>query len=175
MLDRIKVYCGTWGKYASGSLFGEWIRLEEFSNAEEFFEYCRSLHKDENDPKFMFQNIETDDLTIPQNWLNESCVAGELWEVEEEICGEHEAAFLAFVDDQGIYDDVWSMYHSFKDIYVGSYDSFSKFVEYHFWETEGCRIPEDLHYAIDMDVIERNYSQSFRVLEDGEETHVFYQ
>ena len=52
------VYVGTYGKYNSGSLDGEWVDLIQFSNKEEFYECCRALHEDEPDAEFMFQDWE---------------------------------------------------------------------------------------------------------------------
>lgn len=54
----VGVYVGTYAKYNSGSLFGMWIDLERVSCADEFFEVCRELHKDEEDPEFMFQDYQ---------------------------------------------------------------------------------------------------------------------
>ena len=54
----IGIYVGTYAKYSSGSIFGMWIDLERVSDAEEFFEVCRELHKDEEDPEFMMQDYQ---------------------------------------------------------------------------------------------------------------------
>lgn len=54
----VGVYCGTYKKYNNGSIMGAWIDLEKCSDADEFFAVCRKLHKDENDPEFMFQDFQ---------------------------------------------------------------------------------------------------------------------
>ena len=54
----VGVYVGTYKKYNEGSLSGMWIDLERVSDAEEFFEVCRELHKDEEDPEFMMQDYQ---------------------------------------------------------------------------------------------------------------------
>ena len=54
----IGIYVGTYAKYNSGSIFGMWIDLESVSDADEFFEVCRELHKDEEDHEFMFQDYK---------------------------------------------------------------------------------------------------------------------
>lgn len=51
-----EVYCGTYYKYNIGSLFGKWINLSDFNDAEELDKALRELHKDEDDPEFMFQD-----------------------------------------------------------------------------------------------------------------------
>jgi antirestriction protein len=56
--DTPKVYVGTYAKYNNGDLTGEWVDLTNFSNKEDFLEYCAELHSDESDPEFMFQDYE---------------------------------------------------------------------------------------------------------------------
>jgi antirestriction protein len=77
------VYVGTYAKYNSGSINGAWVRLDEFQDYDEFLEYCAELHKDENDPEFMFQDFEN----FPEQYYSESGIDAELWE------------FLALDDD----------------------------------------------------------------------------
>ena len=57
-LSEARVYVGTYNKYNSGSLFGKWLDLSDYSDKDEFMEACRELHKDEEDPEFMFQDYE---------------------------------------------------------------------------------------------------------------------
>ena len=57
-LSEARVYVGTYNKYNSGSLFGNWLDLSDYSDKDEFMEACRELHKDEQDPEFMFQDYE---------------------------------------------------------------------------------------------------------------------
>lgn len=52
------VYCGTYAKYNDGSIAGEWMKFSDYSNSEEFFTACAELHKDEEDPEYMFQDSE---------------------------------------------------------------------------------------------------------------------
>ena len=62
------LYCGTYKKYNEGSIEGMWIDLESVSDAEEFFEVCRELHKDEAYPEFMFQDFQN----FPESMYHES-------------------------------------------------------------------------------------------------------
>lgn len=59
------IYVGTYAKYNAGSLFGKWFNLSDFADKDEFMEACKELHKDEEDPEFMFQDRET----YPKNSL----------------------------------------------------------------------------------------------------------
>jgi len=74
-----RVYCGTYGKYNSGSLKGEWIDLLDFGCKEDFYEYCEDLHSDERDPELMFQDWECE----VRHLISESWVTPKIWEIGE--------------------------------------------------------------------------------------------
>ncbi|WP_260264062.1 antirestriction protein ArdA [Elizabethkingia ursingii] len=57
-LDTICIYVGTYKKYNEGSLFGKWLSLSDYSDYDELLEAMKELHKDEDDPEFMFQDYE---------------------------------------------------------------------------------------------------------------------
>ena len=48
------VYVGTYAKYNNGSLEGERVNLSDFSDKDDFIEYCLELHSDEEEPELMF-------------------------------------------------------------------------------------------------------------------------
>lgn len=55
----IKVYVGTWGKYAGGSIDGGWVNLGDFESPEHYHHYLRTkLHADEQDAEYMIQDVE---------------------------------------------------------------------------------------------------------------------
>ena len=58
MSEQISLYVGTYAKYNDGSIFGKWLNLSDYSDSSEFFEACKELHKDEEDPEYMFQDHE---------------------------------------------------------------------------------------------------------------------
>lgn len=57
-IQEAQIYVGTYAKYNEGSLFGKWMQLSDYSDLDEFIEACKELHKDEEDPEFMFQDWE---------------------------------------------------------------------------------------------------------------------
>ena len=57
-MTNLNIYVGTYQKYNEGSLYGKWIDLLDYSDLEEFYKDIRELHKDEDDPEFMFQDWE---------------------------------------------------------------------------------------------------------------------
>lgn len=78
------IYVSTYGKYNSGSLFGEWVELEKFNSEKEFYDYCRELHKDEDDPEFMFQDWEDIPRALGGEWMDISKVIQYLKEFSED-------------------------------------------------------------------------------------------
>lgn len=70
------IYVGTYAKYNNGSLFGEWLNLTDYSDKDEFYEACKELHDDEDDPEFMFQDYEY----IPKFLISESHISEKAFE-----------------------------------------------------------------------------------------------
>ena len=56
--NTVSIYVGTYQKYNNGSINGEWVDLSDYSSLDDFYDYCKELHKDESDPEFMFQDRE---------------------------------------------------------------------------------------------------------------------
>jgi antirestriction protein len=69
-MTTAKIYVGTYAKYNSGSIAGEWLNIEDFSNKEDFLARCTEIHSDESDPEFMFQDHEG----IPSGMISESSI-----------------------------------------------------------------------------------------------------
>jgi antirestriction protein len=53
-----RIYVGTYAKYNAGSIKGAWFDLEDYSDRDAFLKACRELHKNEQDPEFMFQSFQ---------------------------------------------------------------------------------------------------------------------
>ena len=56
--DSPALYCGTYGKYNSGNLRGMWVDLSTFDSYDDFVNFCKAIHADENDPELMYQDFE---------------------------------------------------------------------------------------------------------------------
>ena len=67
-----RVYVGTYGKYNSGSLKGDWLNLRECKDYQDFLRKCRALHRGERDPEYMIQDVDDfpDGLECGE-WLSE--------------------------------------------------------------------------------------------------------
>ena len=97
-LLEAKIYIGTYRKYNEGSLFGKWLTLRDYSDKEEFYEACKELHKDEEDPEFMFQDWEG----LPKGLISESWISETVFElIEQADQMDNFDAFMAFLDFTG--------------------------------------------------------------------------
>ena len=61
------VYVSTYGKYNDGSLCGLWIDISSFNAYDDFIDFCKAIHADEEDPELMAQDYEG----FPRQWYNE--------------------------------------------------------------------------------------------------------
>ena len=56
-IESPALYCGTYGKYNSGSLRGMWVNLSTFNSYEDFVNFCKAIHADEDGPELMYQDF----------------------------------------------------------------------------------------------------------------------
>lgn len=154
------IYVGTYKKYNEGSLFGEWMQLSDYANREDFYKACRELHKDEEDPEFMFQDREY----IPDSLVGESWVSEKVWDLmradEEdlEIVTHYINACSIDIDD---YDDIEDLIREARDKFVGHYESLED-LGIEMAEVEGtCSIPEWMERYFDYESYGRDIAYDY--------------
>lgn len=115
--DSPALYCGTYGKYNSGNLSGMWVDLSTFDDYEEFINFCKAIHADEEDPELMYQDYEN----MPGSLYHESMGEEGFNKIEEycELCDEYS---VEAVDDFLEWDSTEDL-DNMHDAYVGVYDS----------------------------------------------------
>jgi len=126
-LSKPRIYVGTYGKYNNGSLFGEWIDLSDYSDYDSFIDYCKELHKDEEDAELMFQDWEN----IPDCFIGESHLSEKFFEYMEamdDLLEDEQEAYKDWKDNQGSNDDEVDI-DSFRDDYQGQWDTEEKFAD----------------------------------------------
>ena len=104
-MNTINLYIGTYHKYNSGSIFGEWVNLFDFDNLKDFYKFCRELHKDEEDPEFMFQDWEAPEEL--KNFVGESYLHPkifEIWELWKKYQNEDKISLLREFNLEYIYE-----------------------------------------------------------------------
>lgn len=120
------IYVGTYAKYNNGSLFGEWLNLTDYSDKDEFYEACKELHADEDDPEFMFQSWENiNDHFISESHISDSFFAymNKIEEIENTERKQGFETYLKFF--QNIQDKNFDLEEAFDDFegrYQGYYD-----------------------------------------------------
>lgn len=150
-MAKVQIYCGTYKKYNEGSLFGKWLDLDEFSDFEELTNAMRELHKDEQDPEFMFQDYECPKMFEEMGLISESYISKDIFEVLEAIenCSYDFEVIEAYCDCVGAYDDIETIISKVEEAYNGEYDSDIHFVSN---LLEDCGdIPQDLPNYIYID------------------------
>lgn len=137
------IYVGTFAKYNNGNLSGQWVNLTDFTDVDEFIDYCNELHADEIDPEFMFQDYEY----IPQKMIADSYLDPEIFEAIEKIDPVKNpdaweqfikwCACTGYTDPDKFLESLYGHFDSLEDFGA---DVFGQF---------GYEVPEYLHYYID--------------------------
>jgi antirestriction protein len=121
--DEPSVYCGTYAKYNEGSLCGLWIDLSSFDDYNDFINFCKALHSDEEDPELMFQDYQG----FPREYYSESCMdEDDFYKVLEykQMCDLHGAEA---VDD---FIDLGKDLADFEEAFCGEWDSEEDFARH---------------------------------------------
>ena len=163
MKKTIKLYCGTFGKYNSGSLAGAWVDLSDFADMAEFMEHIRELHKDESDPEYMFQDVDN---------YTDLHISGEpgLCEIERFLqflnLPECDREILeGYASIHGLADDIDAQLETAQDAYCGTYDTMADYAEE---ITRECHeIPDFLDRYIDWDRMARDFSMDHTQAANG--------
>ena len=115
--DSPALYCGTYGKYNSGNFNGMWVNVSTFDSYEDFVNFCKAIHSDEEDPEIMCQDGEN----IPDSLCSESMGEEEFNKILEycELCDDYS---VEAVDD---FLEIFSPedLDRMDDAYAGVYDS----------------------------------------------------
>lgn len=161
-LDNCAVYCGTYAKYNNGSLFGKWFNLSDYDDYDELYQAMKELHKDEEDPEFMYQDFEAPKFFINQGLISESNISSDIYEIAEKIndSGLEFEIIEAYVDCIGNYcKDTEEFLGRVLDSYYGEFNSDEDFTQ-EMLEQDGS-IPENLPSYIFIDWQKTAYNFMF--------------
>lgn len=118
VLDLISVYVTTLEKMKTDDVEGRRLCLGDYETIEEFYDACRKLHKDEEEPIFWFIDLEAPDkyeMFIKGDYLDENLFL--LQDVDE--CEEGVIAYLRY---EQIIDDVYIDYA--RENYIGKFEDY---------------------------------------------------
>ncbi|WP_076553046.1 antirestriction protein ArdA [Chryseobacterium ureilyticum] len=140
-LDTASIYVSTYAKYNNGSLYGKWLNLSDYSDYEDLLKAVRELHSDEDDPEFMFQDLEHCELFENLGLIGESFLSPEIYEIAQQIndSGYNVEVYEACLDNLGSID-FQSLYKYVNNFYYGEYDSDEDFVQW-LYEDDTFNIP----------------------------------
>ena len=115
--DSPALYCGTYGKYNEGNLGGMWVNVSTFDSYEDFINFCKAIHADEEDPELMFQDY----ANMPRSLYHESMGAEEFENILKycDLCDEYNVSAVDDFLEWFSPEDLDMMY----DSYMGVYDS----------------------------------------------------
>lgn len=121
--DSPALYCGTYGKYNSGSLCGMWVNLSTFESYDDFINFCKAIHADEEDPELMYQDYEN----MPRSLYHESMGEEGFNKILKycDLCDDYSVEAVEDFLEWSSSDDLDRMH----DAYVGVYDSEEDFAE----------------------------------------------
>ena len=115
--DSPALYCGTYGKYNSGNFNGMWVNVSTFDSYDDFINFCKAIHADEEYPELMYQDF----ANIPDSLYHESMGEEEFNKILEycELCDDYS---VEAVDD---FLEIFSPedLDRMDDAYMGVYDS----------------------------------------------------
>lgn len=141
-----RIYVGTYRRYNEGSLFGKWFDLEDYADADDFWEDVRKYHAAEiagtGEIEPMFQDWEG----IPERFISESHLDKDVWpewvdldEDDRELL----EVYLEDVDQNGTLEKA-------RDAYQGTFRSEADWAEDFLESTGGLEgLPDHLRNYID--------------------------
>jgi len=120
-MTKMRIYVGTYHKYNNGSIEGKWMDLDDYADAKEFYDACKELHKDEDDPELMFQDWEG----VPERLAGECMDVEDVYEYRDKLDRVSDPeAFEVWVDHMG--NDATD---DFEDAYNGKWNSAKGFAD----------------------------------------------
>lgn len=137
-LNEARVYVGTYHKYNCGSIEGAWMDLSDYNDIDELYLACSRLHKDEDDPEYMFQDYEN----IPEGLVDESGMNEKFFlfrDAVEDLDNERFTAFLIWCENhhKSLYrEDVDDLLSDFDNDYIGKYESEEDYARQYIEDTE---------------------------------------
>lgn len=162
----VGVYVGTYKKYNEGSLSGMWIDLERVSDAEEFFEVCRELHKDEEDPEFMMQDYQG----FPEELYHESMSVEDVEKILAFVALDDDDREMleAFCECYGVDATDADNIEDVRERCMGQFDTFQDFADQCADEEIACmNAPEFCTRYFDYEAYARDLKYNFSVSDNG--------
>ena len=158
-----EVYVGTYHKYNCGSIKGKWVKLEGHDETT-FYEEIKALHKDEDDPEFMFQDFQD----FPKAFYGESGLDDRIWEWLRLREHDRELWSAALEYDSSV------EFKDAQDQFMGSADSIEDWAWEYLEETgQFSVVPEFFKTYFDLDAYVRDLKIEMNIVEHNGKTWIF--
>jgi len=161
-----KLYIGTYNKYNSGSLRGEWVDMTQFSDTDEFYAYIKKLHKDESDPEYMAQDFEE----MPKDLYSESFDPDTIEKIIEFAnLSEHEQDMVTeYLDNESLEKDETMQDIIDRCVFQADDSLMNIETQYAYdYEEQGCiEIPEHLQNYFDYETYGKDITQDMIVTDN---------
>jgi antirestriction protein len=147
----VKIYVGTYKKYNEGNLFGKWLDLDDYSNFEQLKEEMYNLHIDEEDPEFMIQDWECNNIINSFEFINESFISDEIYHIINIITESNisEEVLESYISCNSSLKNINEIIEEIEECYVGEFQNDIEFVQSLLEETG--EIPSNLPNYIYID------------------------
>ena len=145
------LYCGTYGKYNEGNLGGMWVNLSTFNSYEDFINFCKAIHADENEPELMYQDFEN----MSRSLYHESMGEEEFNNILEycELCDDYSVEAVDDFLEIFSPEDLDMMYDSYAGVY-DSKEDFAREIVSDCYDIE--KMMGDLAYYFDYEAFARD-------------------
>ena len=144
------------------SIAGAWV---EITDEDAFLETIKELHKDEEDPEYMFQDFKE----FPDMFYSERSLDSELWQWLE--LDDEEKEIVVALMEEGYVNNIESALDLKDTSFL--HESWDAICE--FW-VGGMKYPEDVKRYLDWDKVKRKLESDLRTIElsDGSVLVIYY-
>ena len=131
-MTNVQIYVGTYEKYNNGSIYGAWLKFEDYSDYEDLKKAMRELHKDEDDPEFMIQDYECSWIIKGLDLISESYISEDIFNIIDVIknCTYEEEVIEAYIYSIGnVSNDIQDVLEKVNESYCGEFSSDQTFTQ----------------------------------------------
>lgn len=151
----MKLYVGTYAKYNEGKLSGAWLDLTDYADLDDFYEACRELHKDEDDPELMFQDYDDG----PEFLYDESALLRDDIYDFIDLDDDDKEMVAAYIENVGLNGSLSEVIDEARDAHQGQWDSFEEFAQQLYEDL--YEIPSHLESYIDWRAVASDLQQDY--------------
>ena len=146
-LEDFQIYVGTYRKYNESSIFGTWLNLSDYSDFAELQNAMYDLHKNEEDPEFMFQDYECSSIFKDLGFISECYISEDIYNIANAIdSSSYDLEVLEAFADCFSENDIYNIINRVNECYYGEFSHDAGFVQHILEETGDLpELPNYIH------------------------------